>query len=98
MKFTDVRTWRIRIHGKVEEEDIRPTSPVWFSIEQAEPAGTWLSLEADQSGIVGLIRHLHALGLVLISMSCSVEGSMDDGSDSNEADPHEERKEHETRN
>lgn len=77
MKFNDVRTYRIKIHGRVEEEDIHPTSPLQFRIEQAEEPNTAIMLQTDQSGIIGLIRHLHSLGLMLISMSCSIENLPD---------------------
>ena len=80
MKLNDVRTYTIKIHGRVEEEDINPTSPLRFTIEPVEEASTCIKLQTDQSGIIGLIRHLHGLGLVLISMSCSVENLPDNGS------------------
>jgi hypothetical protein len=72
MKFNDVRTYKIRIQGRVADEDIRATSPLPFTIEQVEGTNTSITLRADQSGIIGLIRHLHGLGLVLISISCDM--------------------------
>jgi hypothetical protein len=73
MKSNDVRTYNIQIHGRVEEGDIRATSPLTFTIEQAEVTNTSITLQTDQSGIIGFFRHLHGLGLALISMSCSME-------------------------
>lgn len=75
MKFDDVRTYKIQIHGQVEEEDIHPTSPVRFTVELVEETKTTITLRTDQSGIIGLIRHLHSLGLVLTSMSCDLENA-----------------------
>ncbi len=73
MKSIDVRTYKIQIHGQLEEEDIHATSPLRFTIEQVERTNTTITLEADQSGIIGVIRHLHGMGLTLISMICSIE-------------------------
>lgn len=69
----DFRSYKIRIYGRVEEEEIVPTSPVQFTVDAVEEAGTSISFQADQSGMIGLVRHLHGLGLVLVSMSCSIE-------------------------
>lgn len=77
MKFNDVRTYKIQIHGQVEEGDIHPTSPLRFKIEQSEETNTSITLQTDQSGIIGLIRHLHGLGLQLISIICSIENLPD---------------------
>jgi hypothetical protein len=73
MKLNAVRTYKIQIYGQVKEEDIHPTSPLQFMIDRVEETNTIIKLQTDQSGIIGLIRHLHALGLVLVSMSCSLE-------------------------
>lgn len=69
MKFNDVRTYKIQIHGRVEEADIDASSPLPFTIEPVEEVNTTLTLQTDQSGIIGMIRHLHGLGLTLISIS-----------------------------
>lgn len=73
MKIDDVRTYNVQIYGWVEETDINPTSPLWLTVAQKEETSTWVTLQTDQSGLVGLIRHLHGLGLVLISMSRGME-------------------------
>ncbi len=73
MKFNDVRAYEIQILGQVVEEDIRLTGPRLVTIEQVEETNTLITLQTDQAGIIGLIRHLHALGLVLLSLSCSIE-------------------------
>ena len=80
MKINDVHTYEIQIQGQVEDEDIYLTSPVRFTIEPVGGTNTFIKLRTDQSGMVGFIRHLHGLGLVLISMSCSMENLQDNGS------------------
>lgn len=77
MKIEDVRTYKIHFHGQVEEEDINTTSPVRLTIEHIDETSTSATLRADQSGMIGLIRHLHGLGLVLLSISCGIENPPD---------------------
>ena len=73
MNIHNVRIYKIQIHGQVKEEDINRSSPLQFKIEQEGEDSTFIEVQTDQSGLVGLIRHLHGLGLVLASMSSTVE-------------------------
>lgn len=73
MTIYDVRTYQILIHGQVEEADIRPTSPLQFMVERGGETGTAIKVRTDQSGIIGLIRHLHGLGLVIIEMHYEIK-------------------------
>jgi hypothetical protein len=92
MKIEDVRTYKIQFHGQVEEEDINTTSPVRLTIEHIDETSTFATLRADQSGMIGLIRHLHGLGLVLLSISCGIENLPDDCSRLSIDKPNVERK------
>jgi hypothetical protein len=71
MIFTDVRIYTIQIQGRVEESDVHLASPLPFAMEQAEGTQTTITLQTDQSGLIGLIRHLHGLGLMFICISCT---------------------------
>ena len=82
MKTDDIRTYEIQILGRVEADDINRTSPVPFTIEPVEETNTSLTLRTDQSGMIGLIRHLHGMGLMLVSMSCRIENLPDNCSTS----------------
>lgn len=73
MKIDGVRTYQIQIEGRVEERDINPASPLQLTVEQVEETSTSVTFRTDQSGMIGLIRHLHGLGLVLLSMYCRSE-------------------------
>lgn len=64
----EVYTYHIEVQGQVDEHDFNTTSPLRVSIEQTDSAATALTLHADQSGLVGLIRHLHHQGFVILSM------------------------------
>ena len=73
MKIHNVRIYKVQIYGQVKEEDINRSSPLQFKIEQEGEDYTFITVQTDQSGLIGLIRHLHGLGLVLVSMSSSVD-------------------------
>jgi hypothetical protein len=77
MNIHNVRIYKIQIHGQVKEEDINRSSPLQFKIAQEGEDSTFIAVRTDQSGLVGLVRHLHGLGLVLLSMSSSVEHPLD---------------------
>lgn len=73
MKFNDVRTYKIQIDGRVEEADFHASSPLPFVIKHIEGGNTMVTVKTDQPGIIGMIRHLHGLGLTLISISFTQE-------------------------
>lgn len=63
-------TYLIRIGGQASAEELNATSPLRVTVIRTEPAATLLALDADQSGLIGLLRHLHGLGFVLLSVGC----------------------------
>ena len=65
----DLRLYRIHIAGQVTEGDIVAFSPPGTTIEPAGEAGSILTARTDQSGLVGLLRHLHGLGFVLLAFN-----------------------------
>jgi hypothetical protein len=52
----------------VDEDDINAMSPLQMTVEQVNTAATRLSVYTDQSGLIGLMRHLHGLGFVFLSV------------------------------
>jgi hypothetical protein len=64
----DVSAYRIEIQGSLSESEINAPSPVHLTLVHKDPTVTQFSVHADQSGVVGLIRHLHGRGLVLLSV------------------------------
>lgn len=65
----DVCTYRIEVQGRADEHDLNATSPLCMTVVQAGPAATSFAVRADQSGLVGLVRHLHSRGIVLLSVN-----------------------------
>ncbi len=70
----DVRRYLILLNGRVDESEINPLSPVMVTAENAEQAATLLAACCDQSGLIGLLRHLHGLGLELLSVTLDEAG------------------------
>jgi hypothetical protein len=60
--------YTIQLLGQVNDRELNALSPLQMHIEQAGPRVTLVSVCTDQSGIIGLIRHLHNLGLVFLSL------------------------------
>ena len=65
----DVCTYTIQLRGQVSEAEINALGPLPMTVEKAAPGATWFSIQTDQSGLIGLMRHLHGLGFVFLSMN-----------------------------
>jgi len=67
----EIYTYRIEVQGHVDEKAFNTTSPIQVTVRQVNGDSTLLTPYADQSGLVGLIRHLHHQGFVILSLSCT---------------------------
>jgi hypothetical protein len=63
-------TYHIELRGQVDEKDLNASSPLQMTVVRANPATTLLTICADQSGLIGLMRHLHGRGFVFLSVTC----------------------------
>jgi len=63
-----VCTYHIQIDGQVAEDEINAMSPFQMTTERIDTAATLFRVCTDQSGLIGLLRHLHGRGLVLLSV------------------------------
>ncbi len=66
----DVRIYVIQIRGEVEEDEINDVTPLHVKVIRVAANTTLLAACTDQAGFVGLVRHLHSLGFVLLAMRC----------------------------
>jgi hypothetical protein len=64
-----VCTYTIIVRGEVREFDLNAPGPREMTVVRRGPAATVLVTRADQSGLVGLLRHLHGRGFVLLSVT-----------------------------
>ena len=65
----DIRTYQIEVRGQVDENELNATSPIQMTVVRMDTALTLFTIYTDQSGLVGLIRHLHGRGLELLSIT-----------------------------
>jgi hypothetical protein len=61
-------TYRIEVQGQVDENAFNATSPLQMTVVRRDTATTLFTICADQSGLIGLMRHLHGRGFVLLSV------------------------------
>jgi len=66
----EICTYQIEVRGQVDENAFNATSPLQITVVRGDPAATLFTIYADQSGLIGLIRHLHGHGFVLLSITC----------------------------
>jgi hypothetical protein len=70
----DICTYYVKVHGQVDEKVFNAASPLQMTVvrvhadEKQSIAATLFTVRTDQSGLVGLIRHLHQQGFVLLSL------------------------------
>ena len=70
----DTCTYQIEVRGQAVENDLNAMSPLHLTVAQVDAdeqhpyTSMRLTVCTDQSGLVGLLRHLHARGLVLLSV------------------------------
>jgi hypothetical protein len=60
--------YQIEVRGQVDESDLNAMSPIQTTRVRADPVATLLTIHTDQSGLIGLLRHLHGRGFVFLSI------------------------------
>jgi hypothetical protein len=71
----DAWTYQIEICGEVDDADLNSGSPLRVTVEHAAANRTVLTVYTDQSGLIGVLRHIHGLGMVLLAVVRRTEGS-----------------------
>jgi hypothetical protein len=66
----ELHTYHIEVRGRMDEPDLNATSPIQMTVTGTDGDSMRLTVHTDQSGLIGLIRHLHGLGLAPLSLSC----------------------------
>jgi hypothetical protein len=60
--------YQIQLRGRVDENEINTMSPLQMTVKERNTVSTLLTVSTDQSGLIGLMRHLHGLGFVFLSV------------------------------
>jgi hypothetical protein len=64
----ELYTYHIEIRDQVDENAFNAASPFQMTVLRTGPAATLFAVRTDQSGLIGLLRHLHRQGFVLYSV------------------------------
>jgi hypothetical protein len=64
----DTCSYYLEVEGYLDENTLNANSPLRMKVESVDQDVTRLSIRTDQSGVVGLIRHLHGQGFVLLAL------------------------------
>jgi hypothetical protein len=67
-RMCDICTYQIKVQDQVDENDLNANSPIQMTVVGVGMATTLLTICADQSGLIGLLRHLHGRGFVLLAV------------------------------
>jgi len=65
----EIYEYQIEVLGQIDESVFNATSPLRVKVVKTDETATLMTVRADQSGLVGLIRHLHHQSFVLLSFS-----------------------------
>ena len=65
----EICSYHIKVQGQVNDSELNTMSPLEMSVVREDPTCTIFVAQTDQSGLIGLIRHLHGLGFVLLSLT-----------------------------
>lgn len=60
--------YQIEVQGKVREEQLNAVGPQSVHVTGTTADVSTLVIRADQSGMIGLIRHLHGQGFLILSL------------------------------
>ena len=66
--MNDICTYLIQLRGQVNESDLNAMSPIQMTVVRVDTASMLFTVCTDQSGLIGLLRHLHGRGFVLLSV------------------------------
>ena len=64
----DQQVYRITLRGLIDEEFVEAYCPPETVLACEGSAATLSNIHADQSAIVGLVRHLHNLGCTILAL------------------------------
>jgi len=65
----DIFNYLIDVCGQVDENELNANSPLYIYKILMDMTVTRLAIHTDQSGLIGLMRHLHGRGFVILSVS-----------------------------
>lgn len=64
-----IREYELVVFDEIESESFNRSSPIAVTAEKVGKNRCRLIAKTDQSGLIGLVRHLHHTGIVLLSIA-----------------------------
>lgn len=65
----DICSYQIQVRGQVKANEINAMGPFELRVAQTNKESTQFTIRTDQSGLIGLLRHLNGRGFVLLSVT-----------------------------
>ena len=69
--MNDTHTYLLQLNGQADIDDLNANSPLEMKQLEVDGNTSIFVIHTDQSGLIGMLRHLHARGLVLLSVACN---------------------------
>jgi hypothetical protein len=66
--FYDACTYTIEITGRLTQADIEMICPSGLTVHKKVGLSLAFEVITDQSGLIGLLRHLHSRGVVFVAI------------------------------
>jgi hypothetical protein len=66
-----MHTYQIEIQGRIDGNNLNAGGPLQFTVLREDEVATVFAVRTDQSGLIGLLRHLHGRGAALLSVRYS---------------------------
>ena len=66
---SDTRMYTLKFSGALDDDFLASFCPAGTTLTVNKDSVTLANLRTDQSGIIGVIRHLHNLGCVVLEMT-----------------------------
>jgi hypothetical protein len=62
--------YEIRLKGRLDQDFLQSYCPAGTTLTCEEGRTCLSNIRTDQSGIIGLLRNLHNLGFIILSLHC----------------------------
>lgn len=66
-------TYTLQVRGQINIDELNPMSPHHMTAPESLGSNTLFSIQTDQSGMIGMLAHLHNLGLMVLSVQWTAE-------------------------
>lgn len=77
--ITQIHCYRLQFAGTLDENDLSRFCPAGVKLDRTGALTTLAQVHADQAALIGLLRHLHNMGCVIVQVQAEpVEAEPDE--------------------